>query len=61
MTPQNDLYGWIIGELFAGINIGAVASDVVVNGQPVGAMESHAWFALTQRFAALQPNHPYYN
>jgi hypothetical protein len=24
-------------------------------------MESQQWFALTQRFAALQPSHPYYN
>ena len=61
MTPQNDLYGWIIADLFAGLNIGALGSTVEVNGQQVGQMESQQWFALTQRFAALQPSQPYYN
>ncbi len=61
MTPQNDLYGWIIADLFAGLNIGALGSTVEVGGQQVGQMESQQWFALTQRFAALQPSHPYYN
>lgn len=61
MTPQNDLYGWIIADLFAGLNIGALGSTVEVNGQQVGQMESQHWFALTQRFAALQPNQRYYN
>jgi hypothetical protein len=61
MTPQNDLYGWIIADLFAGLNIGALGSTVEVNGQQVGQMESQQWFALTQRFAALQPGQPYYN
>lgn len=61
MTPQNDLYGWIIADLFAGLNIGALGSTLEVNGQQVGQMESQQWFALTQRFAALQPSQPYYN
>lgn len=61
MTPQNDLFGWIIADLFAGLNIGALGSTVEVNGQQVGQMESQQWFALTQRFAALQPSQPYYN
>jgi hypothetical protein len=61
MTPQNDLYGWIIADLFAGLNIGALGSNIEVNGQQVGQMESQQWFALTQRFASLQPSQPYYN
>jgi hypothetical protein len=61
MTPQNDLFGWVIADLFAGLNIGALGSTVEVNGQQVGQMESQQWFALTERFAALQPSHPYYN
>jgi hypothetical protein len=61
MTPQNDLFGWVIADLFAGLNIGAVGSTVEVNGQQVGQMESQQWFGLSQRFAALQPNEPFYN
>ena len=61
MTPQNDLYGWVIADLLAGINIGAVGSTTVVSGQQVGQMESQQWFTLAERFAELQPSHPYYN
>ena len=61
MTPTNDLYGWVIADLFAGINIGAVGSETVVGGQQVGAMESQQWFSLANLFEALQPSHPYYN
>ncbi len=60
--PQNDIYGWITGDLLAGLNIGAVGSTTVVNGQQVGLMESNQWFSLTSYFSALQPNNPdYYN
>lgn len=58
---RNDIYGWIIADLFAGLNIGAVGSTTEVNGQQVGLMDSQQWFTPTQRFAALQPNQPYYN
>jgi hypothetical protein len=57
-TPQNDIYGWMIGDLLAGMNIGAVGSNVVDNGQLVGEMPSSDWFLLTNLFSGLQPDNP---
>jgi autotransporter-associated beta strand protein len=59
-TPQNDLYGWMTGDLLAGLNIGAVGSTVVRNGVQVGTMESSQWFGLANLFSGLQPNNPDY-
>lgn len=61
LYPQNDVYGWVIGELLAGFNIGAIGSTVEINGQQVGEMQSNQWFTLTELFSALQPNEPFYN
>jgi hypothetical protein len=62
-TPQNDVYGWISADLFAGLNIGAVGSATVIGGTAVGAMSSSEWFKLKpdQFFAHLQPSASYYN
>ena len=58
--PQNDIYGWLIGDLLSGLNIGAVGSTVKPAGQDkaVGEMNSQDWFKLKQYFGALQPGHP---
>jgi hypothetical protein len=62
VNPTNDIYGWIIGDLLAGLNIGAVGSNTVVSGTAVGQMDSQTWFTLTQFFASLQPGKKtYYN
>jgi hypothetical protein len=62
-TPQNDVYGWISADLFAGLNIGAVGSATVIGGTAVGAMPSSEWFKLKadKFFAHLQPSPSYYN
>ena len=59
--PGNDLYGWMAGDLLAGLNIGAVGSTVVRDGTEVGSLDSSKWFALSNLFAGLQPDAPYYN
>ena len=60
--PGNDIYGWMTGDLLAGLNIGAVGSTVVRNGTEVGQMPSNQWFGLSDLFSGLQPNNPtYYN
>lgn len=62
LTPQNDIYGWMIGDLLAGLNIGAIGSTVVINGVQVGQMESQQWFTLNKLFGELQPgNVDFYN
>lgn len=62
IKAPNDIYGWILGDLLAGFNTGAIGSTVVVNGTEVGQMNSQGWFALTEMFAALQPTNPgFYN
>lgn len=59
---ENDIYGWILGDVLAGLNIGALGSEVTVNGTEVGQMQSKDWFQLTSMFMALQPGHPeHYN
>jgi len=62
-NPANDVYGWITGDLLAGFNIGAIASETSVNSVQVGTMESSTWFTLpdTALFSNLQSNPLYYN
>lgn len=43
-TPINNLYAWIFGDFFAGLNIGAIGSVVSVGGTVVGGMTSSEWF-----------------
>jgi len=60
IAPGNDVYGWLIGDLLSGLNIGAVGSTVTPAGgsKPVGEMESQQWFKLKAYFGALQPDIP---
>jgi hypothetical protein len=44
-SPQNNLYAWILGDFFAGLNIGAIGSSVKVGGAVVGEMTSSEWFS----------------
>lgn len=44
-SPHNDIYGWLLGDLFAGLNIGALGSSVSVAGNLVGEMPSSDWFS----------------
>jgi hypothetical protein len=62
-APGNDVYGWVGGDLFSGLNIGAVGSATVIDGKAVGAWESQSWFTLpvASFFANLQPRGPFYN
>ena len=60
--PGNDLYGWMSGDLLAGLNIGALGSTVLSNGTEVGQLDSAQWFSLKTLFAGLQPGHSdFYN
>lgn len=62
-NPANDVYGWITGDLLAGFNIGAIASETTINKIQVGTMQSSDWFTLpyTSLFGNLQRNSLYYN
>jgi hypothetical protein len=61
-NPINDLYGWIIGDLLSGLNIGAVGSTVPSGGSTVGQLASSDWFKLKALYSALQPQHKnFYN
>jgi hypothetical protein len=62
-NPGNDVYGWMGGDLFSGLNIGAVGSAAKIGGTMVGSMSSQAWFTLpvSSFFANMQPDHKYYN
>ncbi len=44
-TPKNNIYAWIFGDFFAGLNIGAIGSAVTVDGTVVGEMSSSEWFS----------------
>jgi hypothetical protein len=62
--PSNDVYGWLIGDLFAGINVGALGSVIKIGGETVGSMKSSDWFHKipnTSLFGSLQSNKEYYN
>jgi hypothetical protein len=43
--PLNNIYACIFGDFFGGLNIGAIGSQVKVNGKIVGKMTSSEWFA----------------
>jgi hypothetical protein len=61
-NPLNDVYGWLIGDLLAGLNIGAVGSTVPAGNTVIGQLRSQEWFKLTSLFSALQPDHKnFYN
>jgi len=62
-NPANDVYGWITGDLLAGLNIGAIGSETVINGKTVGEMTSSEWFTIpnTSLFSNLQSNAANYN
>lgn len=64
-TPQNDIYGWVMGDLFAGFNIGAIGCPTSVNNTVVGTMDSSDWFSglnSSQMFGNLWPdNSNFYN
>lgn len=68
-NPGNDVYGWVGGDLFAGLNIGALGSTTTVGNVPgvpvpamVGSLASHLWFGIPNQFffGGLQPG-SYYN
>ncbi|WP_035060453.1 beta-1,3-glucanase family protein [Andreprevotia chitinilytica] len=65
-NPGNDVYGWVGGDLFSGLNIGAVGSTTIVDSgsksMMVGSLNSQQWFGLasSQFFAGLQSS-TYYN
>jgi len=64
ITPANDVYGWVCGDLFSGLNIGALGSSVAISGTAAGAMESSKWFTdipNSDFFSGLQPGTTYYN
>ncbi|KAF0815116.1 hypothetical protein IGB42_00193 [Andreprevotia sp. IGB-42] len=66
VSPGNDVYGWIGGDLFSGLNIGALGSSTAsaLPGQTlVGALPSQQWFQLSPAtfFAGLQPGNTDYN
>ena len=49
VPPANNVYGWISGDLLAGINIGAIGSTVSAgkdNSEMVGSLPSGKWFEL---------------
>lgn len=62
-NPGNDIYGWIGGDLFSGLNIGAVGSPAQSGKHYVGDLPSSQWFSLplTSFFSGLQPGKPFFN
>jgi len=44
-TMPNNIYAWIFGDFFAGLNIGAIGSSVTVDKTVVGDMISSEWFS----------------
>lgn len=61
--PGNDVYGWVGGDLFSGLNIGAVGSAANSSQGIIGASPSKEWFKLpvSSFFAKMQPDNSYYN
>ncbi len=62
--PANDVYGWISGDLFSGLNIGAVGSTTLnSNSVMIGSLTSSEWFQLpvSSLFGGLQSNSACYN
>jgi hypothetical protein len=67
---QNDVFGWIVGDLLAGMNMGFVGSttpNTNLPGNPaLGTCTSSEWFAAAQQnpglmFGGAQSNKDYYN
>lgn len=44
-APQNNIYAWVLGDFFAGLNIGALGSTVQLNNTNIGEMQSSEWFS----------------
>ncbi|MDE1150109.1 MAG: hypothetical protein PW843_26445 [Azospirillaceae bacterium] len=62
----NDVYGWVVADLLAGLNYGFLGSTTPVNSQPLGAYTSSQWLQLAAdtpsiRFGGAQSNSAYYN
>jgi hypothetical protein len=57
-TPgiTNDVYGWIVGDLLAGMNLGFPGSSTTnpQTGTPLGQCTSSQWFAAAQADPSLQ-------
>jgi hypothetical protein len=51
-APSNDIYGWLIGDLLAGINIGAVGSTVPQSARVRVESDAGASFAISDILAA---------
>jgi len=62
-NPGNDVYGWIGGDLFSGLNIGALGSTTKSGATMVGQLQSSDWFKVPTSlfFGKLQPTGKYYN
>ena len=65
-TPGNDIYGWILGDLFSGLNIGAVGSETEIKAEKkkAGELTSSEWFSKIPQdlhFSGLQSNPDHYN
>ena len=64
-SPENDIYAWLCGDLFAGFNIGAIGCATKVNNNVVGTLPSSEWFSNLNSgnmFGHLWPNHAnFYN
>lgn len=65
----NDVFGWIVGDLLAGMNVGFPGSQTLnpINQIPLGQCTSSEWFKAAKKhpglqFAGAQPyNKDYYN
>ena len=51
-NPKNDLYGWLIGDLLSGLNIGAVGSTIPVSALVLRRAEGEAGLAVSNLLAA---------
>lgn len=65
---QNDVFGWIVGDLLAGMNMGFPGSTTTdpITGNPLGQCTSSEWFAAavqqpSLQFSGAQSNASYYN
>lgn len=65
VSPKNNIYGWICGDFFAGLNIGTIGSAVKIGNIEVGSMDSSTWFSQLKSsnlFGNLWPNNAdFYN
>ena len=73
---KNDVYGWIVGDLLAGMNYGflgsvtpdptSATSDLTKRPKTMGELESSKWFEIAKehpsvQFGGAQSNKDYYN